>query len=138
MVTPTKSYKADVLIQDDKIAEVWENISNPDAKVIDAEGKYILPGVIDVHTHMNLRTTDTVSADDFFIGTKAAAFGGVTTIIDFATQEKGKSLHDALDKRKKEANISTIDYGLHIGVTDVRDEILDEMVECIKEGNSNM
>ncbi|MCL6478314.1 MAG: amidohydrolase family protein, partial [Peptococcaceae bacterium] len=79
----------DILVKGDTIAAVGAGLEDREAEVIDARGKYVLPGAIDVHTHMQLPFGGTVSADDFANGTKAAAFGGVTTIIDFAIQAKG-------------------------------------------------
>ena len=115
--------QADVLVEGDKIVKVEPGIRSDGSKMINAEGKYVLPGAIDVHTHMQLPVSGTVSADDFFTGTRAAAFGGVTTILDFATQSKGESLRETAAKRRSEAeNKVCIDYGLHLGITDLTDE----------------
>lgn len=129
------SRQADVLVEGDRIVKVEPGIRADASKIINVEGKYVLPGAIDVHTHMQLPVAGTVSADDFFTGTRAAAFGGVTTILDFATQAKGESLKEAVAKRRSEAEDKVcIDYGLHVGVTDLTDETLKEIPVMIGQG----
>ncbi len=125
----------DVLVKDDKIISVEPAIRSDGSRIIDAQGKYVLPGAIDVHTHMQLPVGGTVSADDFFTGTRAAAFGGVTTILDFATQSKGESLWETAAKRKVEAEDKVcIDYGLHVGITDLTTEVMREIPVMIEKG----
>jgi dihydropyrimidinase len=104
-------------------------------RVIDASGKYVLPGGIDAHTHMEMPFGGTFSADTFETGTRAAAWGGTTTIIDFAVQAKGTSLQATLDKwhAKADGNCA-IDYGFHMIVSDVNDTTLKEMDACIDAG----
>ena len=127
--------QADVLVEGDKIVNVEPGIRTDASEMINAEGKYVLPGAIDVHTHMQLPVSGTVSADDFFTGTRAAAFGGVTTILDFATQSKGESLRETAAKRRSEADEKVcIDYGLHLGVTDLTDETMTEIPVMIDRG----
>ncbi|MBI5082388.1 MAG: dihydropyrimidinase, partial [Chloroflexi bacterium] len=88
VVTASDSIIADVLIDDEKVIALGANLPGEDANVIDARGKYILPGGIDVHTHLELVMMGTVSSDDFYSGHRAAAFGGTTSHIDFACQYK--------------------------------------------------
>jgi dihydropyrimidinase len=104
-------------------------------RVIDATGKYVLPGGIDGHTHMEMPFGGTFSADTFETGTTAAAWGGTTTIVDFAVQAKGTSLQATLDKwhTKADGNCA-IDYGFHMIVSDVNDTTLKEMDTCIDAG----
>ena len=95
IVTATDQYVGDVFVEGEKITTIGSSLSMPADRVIDAKGKYVLPGGIDVHTHMDMPFGGTTSADDFESGTIAAAFGGTTTIVDFAIQYKGQALHDA-------------------------------------------
>ena len=104
-------------------------------RTIDAAGKWVIPGAIDVHTHMELPFGGTFAKDTFETGTRAAAFGGTTTIIDFAVQSRGKSLREGLDAwhAKADGN-ATIDYGFHMIISDVRDDVLAEMDTLVDEG----
>ena len=104
-------------------------------RTIDAAGKWVIPGAIDVHTHMELPFGGTFAKDTFETGTRAAAFGGTTTIIDFAVQPRGKSLREGLDAwhAKADGN-ATIDYGFHMIISDVRDDVLAEMDTLVDEG----
>src|SRR5438105_7715992 len=106
VVTAVDSYIADVLVDGSTIALIGkdlEKIVSALDKIIDATGKLVIPGGIDPHTHMDLPFGGTSSSDDFETGTRAAAFGGTTTIIDFAVQYKGQSLNQALDVWFKKA-----------------------------------
>lgn len=89
--------KADLLIEDGRIAAVGTGLSCEGALCTDVEGKLVFPGFIDAHTHFDLEVSDTVTADDFTSGTEAAIAGGTTAVIDFATQNRGESLHQALE-----------------------------------------
>src|SRR5207249_10934286 len=95
VVTATDKYKGDVLIEDEKITVIGTSLEIHADRVIDASGRYVLPGGIDVHTHMDMPFGGATSADDFETGTRAAAFGGTTTIVDFAIQYRGQTLHPA-------------------------------------------
>src|SRR5262245_10905817 len=97
VVTAVDHYKGDVLVEDEKIALIGTAIDVAADKTIDASGKYVLPGGIDVHTHLDMPFGGTTSADDFETGTTAAAFGGTTSTVDFAIQYRGQTLHHAVE-----------------------------------------
>ncbi len=119
IVTASDVYKADIGIENGKIVSLAEKICLDGVPVVDATNQYILPGMIDAHVHCQLPMAGTVSSDDFVNATKAAACGGVTTILDFSTQMPGKGLMDSILKRKEEAAGKVcIDYSLHAGITD--------------------
>jgi dihydropyrimidinase len=135
IVTAVDNYKADLLIEDGKIAVIGNKLSMDADKSIDASGKLVIPGGIDPHTHMELPFGGTSSSDDFRTGTIAAAHGGTTTIIDFAVQYHGESLTQAVDNWHKKAEGKTaIDYGFHLITTDLPDERVPEMRQLINEG----
>src|ERR1700737_1849655 len=129
VATATDTYASDVAINQGKISAVGQSLPRENAgKIIDAAGKYVFPGGIDVHTHLDMPFGGTTSADDFETGTRAAAFGGTTTLIDFAIQYKGQTLRTALDTWwKKAEGRACIDYGLHMIVTDLPDAGLEDM-----------
>jgi dihydropyrimidinase len=138
IVTATGSTIADVLIEDETIAAIGGGLAGRgiDAdETIDASGKYVIPGAIDVHTHMELPFGGTFAKDTFETGTRAAAFGGTTCIVDFAVQSRGKSLRDGLDAwhAKAEGN-AVADYGFHMIMSDVNDDTLAEMDGLVAEG----
>ncbi|MBP5756504.1 MAG: amidohydrolase family protein, partial [Spirochaetales bacterium] len=116
LVDDSSSKKADLLIEDGKIAKIGENLKSDGAKVIDANGMLIMPGIIDAHTHYHLVSRGTVTCDGFEAGSRLAAFGGVTTVIDFADHNKGQDLIQSLEYRQKEMAPMAIDYTLHQGV----------------------
>jgi dihydropyrimidinase len=136
VVNATGAVTADVLVQGEKIAAlVAPGFALEADEVIDATGKYVIPGGIDGHTHMEMPFGGTSSADTFETGTTAAAWGGTTTIIDFAVQAKGTSLLSTLDKWHEKADGNcAIDYGFHMIVSDVNDTSLKEMESCIGSG----
>jgi dihydropyrimidinase len=139
IVTAEKSFPGDILIEREKIKEVGAKVAQTAVdRVIDATGMMLLPGGIDVHTHLDMPFGGTTSSDDFETGTRAAAFGGTTTIIDFAIQAKGTRMRDALDTWWKKADgRATIDYGLHMIVTDLPDAGLEDMDSMVDEGISS-
>jgi dihydropyrimidinase len=138
VVTAAGSYPADVLVDGETIALLGSDLAGAGItadETIDATGKYVVPGGIDVHTHMELPFGGTVAKDTFESGSKAAAFGGTTTIVDFAPQTKGHSLREGLDAwRAKAEGHAAIDYGFHMMMTDVNDATLAEMDQLIAEG----
>jgi dihydropyrimidinase len=135
VVTAVDNYRADVLIEDGKVAVIGAKLSMEADRTIDATGKLVIPGGIDPHTHMELPFGGTFASDDFRTGTIAAAHGGTTTIIDFAVQYHGESLIQAVDNWHKKAEGKTaIDYGFHLITTDLPDERVPEMRQLIDEG----
>ncbi|MBU2598216.1 MAG: amidohydrolase family protein, partial [Actinobacteria bacterium] len=136
IVNSEKIEKADILIENEKIKEIGEDLTFKEGEIIDAEGNYIFPGVIDSHVHFQLPVKGTITADDFYTGTKAAACGGVTTIIDFAHPEKkGESLLKAVEKRISEAEGNVyVDYSLHTAIISSDNNILGEIPELIDKG----
>jgi dihydropyrimidinase len=138
VVTAEGALEADVVIEGEQIAAVLARGAATIGSAydtIDATGKYVIPGGIDAHTHMEMPFGGAFSVDTFETGTKAAAHGGTTTIIDFAVQAKGTSLHATLDKWHEKADGNcAVDYGFHMIVSDVNDGTLKEMESCIAAG----
>jgi dihydropyrimidinase len=142
VVNADGSTQADVLVDGEQVAAVGLGLADglgggslaPD-RAIDATGKLVIPGAIDVHTHMELPFGGTFAKDTFETGTRAAAFGGTTSIIDFAVQTRGASLREGLDAwhAKAEGNACT-DYGFHMIMSDVNDDTLAEMDQLVSEG----
>src|SRR5437763_15913823 len=135
VVTAADQYQGDVLIEDEKIALVGTTIDVQADKTIDASGKYVLPGGIDVHTHLDMPFGGTTSADDFESGTTAAAFGGTTSIVDFAIQYRGQTLPHAWDAWMKKADgKAVIDYGFYMIITDLDDQTEADMDALVRQG----
>ncbi len=135
IVTAVDDYKGDILIEGEQIVALGGPGAFASAQydaVIDARGKYVFPGAIDVHTHMELPLPTTVASDDFETGTVAAACGGTTTILDFANQQRGHTLDEALQSwHRKASGKAVIDYGFHMTITDLAaapEEAMDEMI----------
>src|SRR6202165_5381196 len=139
VVTASDTYAAEVAITDGKIVAIGQGLGQENAKrVLDARNKYVLPGGIDVHTHLDMPFGGTTSADDFETGTRAAAFGGTTTLIDFAIQYKDQSLRTAFDAwMQKASSKATSDYAFHCIITDLPNARLEEMGELVREGVSS-
>jgi dihydropyrimidinase len=130
IVTAVDDYKGDIYCEGETITTIGAKLDVKADTVIDAQGKLVFPGGIDPHTHLDMPFGGTTSADDFETGTRAAAFGGTTTIVDFAIQQKGKSTLEALDTwHRKASEKASIDYGFHMIITDMPDERLGEMTQ---------
>ncbi len=126
--------KNDVLVSGDKIITVGRHLS-VDAEVVDVSGKLLFPGFIDAHTHFDLEVSDTVTSDDFSSGTKSALAGGVTTVVDFATQNKGETLSEALNNWHVKAFAkSSCDYAFHMAVSDLREDVIEELPAMFEQG----
>ncbi|MCB1042478.1 MAG: dihydropyrimidinase [Acidobacteria bacterium] len=135
VITAVDDYHADVYCERDRITAIGQDLKMEADQVIDAKGMYLFPGGIDPHTHLDMPFGGTVSADDFETGTRAAAFGGTTTLIDFAIQTKGQSTLAALETWHAKADGKTaIDYGFHMIVTDMEDQRLHEMRQLADAG----
>jgi dihydropyrimidinase len=136
VVTATDTFLSDVGIVGGKITDLAASLPAENAdKVIDATGRLVLPGGIDVHTHLDMPFGGTTSADDFETGTRAAAFGGTTTLVDFAIQYKGQALREAFDTwMAKAASKAVADYSFHCIITDLGDSQMEEMGALVSEG----
>jgi dihydropyrimidinase len=142
LVTAEGAAPVDVLVQDEKVAALAAGLSGLSDSwqesadlVVDATGKYVVPGGIDAHTHMEMPFGGTTSADTFETGTRAAAWGGTTMIIDFAIQTKGDSLLAGMGKwQAKAAGQCAVDYSFHAIISDVTEAALKEMDELVAEG----
>jgi len=138
IVTASDIYTADIAILNGEICLLGKDLTCSAKKIVDAAGMYVLPGGIDVHTHLDMPFGGTVSSDDFATGTLAAACGGTTTVVDFAIQPKDATLAQTADIwQKKAAGKAAIDYGFHIAITDMKDEIMAEMPAMIEAGYSS-
>ena len=138
IVTAEGSSVADILVDGETIATIGAGLAAAGVtadETIDATGRYVIPGGIDVHTHMELPFGGTFAKDTFETGTRAAAFGGTTSIVDFAVQSRGSSLRAGLDAwhAKAEGN-AVADYGFHMIMSDVNDDTLAEMDGLVAEG----
>ncbi|MDQ3069099.1 MAG: dihydropyrimidinase [Acidobacteriota bacterium] len=128
-------YRGDVFIDGDKVTTIGSNLTMTADRVIDATGRYVLPGGIDVHTHLDMPFGGSTSADDFESGTIAAAFGGTTSIVDFAIQYRGQTLREAFEAWSTKAQgKAVIDYGFHMIITELTDSVEDEMDAMVREG----
>lgn len=136
VVNGQESGKKDILVDGETICRVEENISPEEAdEILDLEGKLVFPGFIDAHTHFDLEVSGTVTADDFASGTLAAIAGGTTTIVDFATQNKGETLGEALANWHRKADgKASCDYGFHMAISDWNEETFAQIEDMIAAG----
>src|SRR2546423_4723079 len=120
VITAADDYVADVYVEDERISLIGESLDQPADKVIDASGKYVLPGGVDPHTHLDMPFGGTVTIDDVESGQTSAAFGGTTTHVDFIIQPPGATFSEALQEWRGKANgKQVIDMGYHMAVTDL-------------------
>lgn len=139
IVTPTSMYEADIAVKDQKIAAIGKNLGEA-AKVVDATGKYVLPGAIDAHTHLAMPFGGTVSSDDYEAGTRAAACGGTTTVFDYAMQRGEHGILETIEDRRKMADPQVcVDYAFHCCITDLQGgKLLDEWPAAVAYGISSV
>jgi dihydropyrimidinase len=134
VVTASGSYAADVYVEGEKITAIGSGFQQKADEVVEARGRYLLPGVIDPHTHLDMPFMGTTSADDWKTGSIAAACGGTTTIVDFNLQGKGQSLAQTVETQKaKAAGKAAVDYSIHPAIVDPRPEVIEEVRRAIEE-----
>lgn len=139
IVAPDGRETADLLVDGERIAAIGRDLSAADARLVEATGRYLLPGGIDVHTHLDMPLDGIRSTDDFYTGHVAAAFGGTTSHIDFAIQSKGGSLRQALEEWHARAEgKAVIDYGFHMTIADLRPDVLAEIAHLPEWGISTV
>lgn len=127
LITACETFKADILIEGEKIALIGENLNHANADIVDASGKLVLPGGVDAHVHLDLPMFGTVSSDDHYTGGKAAAFGGTTTVIDFIPQDEG-TLKENIDRwQAKAAPKAAVDFGFHMNITRFNENVAAEI-----------
>lgn len=131
IVTAHEAYQADIFVDGEIIRTIGKNLTVNADRVIDADRRYVFPGGIDVHTHMELPFMSTESSDDFYSGTRAGLFGGTTTIIDFAIQTQGDTLTAAYQQWREKAKKSVGDYAFHVAVTDFNNNTRLEIKDLI-------
>ncbi|MEC0265428.1 dihydropyrimidinase [Paenibacillus anseongense] len=134
VVTAADQYQADVLIENGIISQIGLNLEVESAEIIDAQGFYVFPGGVDPHTHLDMPFGGTVTADNFETGTKAAAYGGTTTIIDFCLTNKGVPLSESVQTwHNKAEGKAVIDYSFHLMIAEINDEVLAELPKMIHD-----
>src|SRR5436190_4530393 len=125
LISASETFEADILIENEKISLIGKDLQHPNAEVIDATGKLIMPGGIDPHVHLDLPMFGTVSSDDHYTGHKAAAFGGTTTVMDFVVLED-QGFQYSVDLWMKMAEKAAIDYSFHMNLTRFDEKIAKE------------
>jgi dihydropyrimidinase len=133
LITASETFEADLLIEGQTISLIGKNLTHPNAEVIDAKGKFIMPGGVDPHVHLDLPMFDTVSSDDHYTGHKAAAFGGTTTAMDFVVLEK-EGFEHSVDLWMEKSAKAAIDYSFHMNLTQFDEKIAKEIPSLMKMG----
>jgi dihydropyrimidinase len=135
IITATDTYKADILVKNGVISEIGREISKIASEIVDAADKWVLPGAIDVHTHLDTQVDGMTTVDDFETGTAAAAAGGTTTVVDYAQQFPGATLAQTLEAWKAKAETrAVVDYGFHMALSEVNDATLSEIPAMVEAG----
>ena len=122
LITASDTFQADILIENEQISQIGKDLTHPSAEVINASGKFIMPGGIDPHTHFDLAMMGTVSSDDHYTGHKAAAFGGTTTVMDFAGQEP-QGFRYSVERWLEKTQKAAIDYSFHMNLNHMDDTV---------------
>ena len=136
LVTGSETKPADILVKDEKIALIQKDIHEKCDSIIDAKGLYVFPGAIDTHVHLNDEFMGTISVHDYYSGTLAAAFGGVTSLIDFSNQKAGEPLINTIKRKKEEAKgLALIDYGVHPVMTPPIQHIEEDIHAVVTAGS---
>ena len=134
LVLPSGVMEGDILAEEGRIRRIAPHMEAAADTVLEAEGCYVFPGFIDTHTHFDLELPATVTADNFPTGTRAAVAGGTTTVLDFATQDRGMTMRQALEKWHKKARGSSCHYGFHMAVSEWNEARMDEVQAMIDGG----
>lgn len=135
VVTPSGVVSEDILCEGGSIAALGQIVPKPGDTLVDATGKYVLPGGIETHTHFDLKVLGMHTADDFYTGSRSALHGGTTTFLDFATQFRGETMQEGLANWHKKAEAGSFtDYGFHMALTEWNDRLSDEMPAMIEAG----
>lgn len=138
IVSPTATFKADVCVDNGKIVAITADAGTDADTVVDANGKMVLPGAIDAHTHLAMPFGGTISSDDYYAGTRAAACGGTTTVFDFILQDFGETMVDAIKRRDALcAPDAAVDYAFHVAVKDVSNGLIDTIEDAVNYGVSS-
>jgi len=138
LITASETFSADILITGEKITEIGSNINIPGAEIIDAIGMLVMPGGVDPHVHLELPMFGTVSSDDHYSGHRAAAFGGTTTCIDFISQDHNTLTEDIDAWHEKADHKAAIDFGFHMNITRLNDQIASEIPSLVNHGISSI
>ncbi len=135
IITATDTYKADILVKSGVVSEIGREISKIASEIIDAADKWVLPGAVDVHTHLDAQCDGMTTVDDFETGTAAAAAGGTTTVVDYAQQPPGATLMQTLeDWKTKAASRSIVDYSFHLALSEINDTVMSQLPAMVEAG----
>jgi len=134
LIRAERCFKADILIEGERIARIDEHIELEDAELLDVQGMKVLPGGIDPHVHLDLPMFNTISSDDYYTGGKAAAFGGTTTVLDFVPQDFPTLEESYKMWMKKSDGKASVDFGLHMNITKLSEQVLNEIPSLVDEG----
>jgi len=137
LITASETFRSDLLVEGEQISAIG-SLQVPDAEVVDAAGKLVMPGGLDPHVHLDLPMFGTVSSDDHYTGGKAAAFGGTTTLLDFIAQPDAGSFRITIDEWMAKAEKSSVDYGFHINVTRMDDAVFAEIPSLAEHGITSL